>query len=322
MLFHFGDDGVLAQREESPIKVTILSFQTRKTSKRDRAPNGKPAVDFVMNHVTAFERPRFAVEKLGGFLRAAELAPEDAEALSVAVKKIGFVPGALYQCLQNEWEKKKDPATGQLVDRKASWDFLVESKTTEAVRIVEDAEGAKRSETVKVTEVFIVQTNRRLDDRYSWHGALSKTDYVKRASGQVVKNRDGAVVWDGKAQIFPRHHPVNEPLIGIENSFYGGPMKKVGEKIFYPFGAKLVDVTAEERRNGALAEFEGKIFEVASPIHMEILAQLNAAICDRYGLAKERVIGHYHADPLNRPFDPLYTCPIGALRQRVGELAR
>lgn len=269
--------------------VLVLHLQTRKRATR-RLENGQVPISYVVNHVTAFERPLQPMTTLPSLLQTARLPSADQDRLQSELRGRTHFPGSLLQCLQNE----SDP------DRQASWDFLAETRR----------DGLQS----------IVQYNGQMDAFYAWHAGPSKKYYSEKKAGIVVKNREGTIVWDGQKFVWPIH--INAHSIGIENSFFCGPMVKEGSKIIYPFSKTArIDLTDPAKRFGDLMEAEGKVFEVAPASHMKLLADLNAALLRRYAsISVERIIGHYHVDPINRAFDPVYTIPIGPLRAQVEEI--
>ncbi len=286
-LFSF-EGGLLLANPDHELKVKVLHLQTRKTGVRRKTPTGKSPIEFIVNHVTAFERPKFDMGKLALLMRLAKLSEGDQARIREELGKSPTFPGALYQCLQNEGD----------ANRQASWDFLVETK---------------RDGTINV-----VQYNCQIDARYAWHAGPSKKRYGTRNKGEKVYNRDKQLVWDGEQFVYPPGGGVNAKSIGIENSFYAGPLRREADgDIVYPFNSKLIDVTSEERRNGDIIEAEGKLFERATPVHMAVLAQLNGAICDHFGIKVDNIKGHYHFDPIDRSVDPVFTIPLAELRELV-----
>lgn len=285
-LFSF-EGGLLAANPDHELKVKVLHLQTRKTGARRPLSSGKLPIQFIVNHVTAFERPKFAISKLAGLMKAAKLSTADIERLKNELEGSPTFPGALYQCLQNEGDPERD----------ASWDFLVETK--------------------RDGELTVVQYNCQIDSRYAWHAGPSKKRYGSRNAGQKIYNRDKTLVWDGEKFVFPPGGGVNPKSIGIENSFYAGPLKREADgDIVYPFNGKMIDVTDEKRRNGDIVETPtGLIFERATATHMKVLAELNAILCEHYSLASTAIMGHYHFDPVDRTYDPTFTIPIDELRE-------
>lgn len=280
-LFSF-EGGLLRANPNHALQVNVLHLQTRKCGVRKAAASGA-AISFIVNHVSAFERPKFTMDKLAAQMSAAKLSPTDQARLRSELAGSPTFPGALYQCLNNEADDS----------RQASWDFMVETKGD---------------------EINIVQYNCDIAGHFAWHAAPSKKKYLAQKSGVVVKNKEGAITWDGKA-FLPPALGINGKSIGIENSFYCGPCHKSGDRVIYEWNGKGIDITDR----GPFVEVDGKLFQRASERHLKVLAALNGALCDAFHIPISGIIGHYIVDPVHRVYDPWVTIAIEDLRQMASQ---